>query len=417
MTVHDVGMARTARLVSDPPRPVTHSLEDPETLRLARRLVVFMPGGAEIASLVAQARKVLPMHAGADVVQRMASYNPDCFWAIARRDRFDVASPRGEGYVAFLMLNAMGLRQLIAGTFKASDPDLSLLTAQNEKPAGIYVWACYAPGNLAAGVPLAFQKVWSPLYRDVDLYTRSINVPAVRFVEGMGFRREAKLDGMIAPHLHVYRRSQPRPDELPLYDSYAPHASRSALSVGVARSIEDLLRINSIRGAVYMAEQECPYEEEFDGNDLCATHLLGFVGDEPAGCLRIRWFADFAKVERLAVRREFRGLGLAGQLVSAGVNLCRTKGYRRLYAHAQKRLLSFWDRFGFRAFEGGREFVFSDFDYVEIRLDTTPHPEAVTIGGDPYVILRPEGRWHRPGILERSAGRGASAPSIDGAAA
>ena len=36
----------------------------------------------------------------------------------------------------------------------------------------------------------------------------------------------------------------------------------------VARSFDDLMRVVSIRSAVYMAEQDCPYEEEFDGTSL-----------------------------------------------------------------------------------------------------------------------------------------------------
>ena len=72
---------------------------------------------------------------------------------------------------------------------------------------------------------------------------------------------------------------------------------RPRLSVTVARSLEDMMRVMTIRSAVYMAEQECPYDEEFDGNDFSATHLIGYVGNEPAACLRIRYFADFAKIE------------------------------------------------------------------------------------------------------------------------
>ena len=148
------------------------------------------------------------------------------------------------------------------------------------------------------------------------------------------------------------------------------------LSVTIARTFEDVMRVMTIRSAVYMAEQNCPYEEEFDGNDFSATHLIGYVGNEPAGCLRIRYFADFAKIERLAVRSEFRNTRLAFQLVRAGIELCRVKGYRRLYGHAQKRLLNFWARFGFRTFEGGRELVFSDFDYVEMVLDADAASEG-----------------------------------------
>jgi hypothetical protein len=55
---------------------------------------------------------------------------------------------------------------------------------------------------------------------------------------------------------------------------------------------------------------------------------------------------------------------------------------------------------------------FLDFDYVEIVLDTTPHPKAIAIGVDPYIMIRPEGRWPVPGILERSAIRPVTRPSV-----
>ena len=62
--------------------------------------------------------------------------------------------------------------------------------------------------------------------------------------------------------------------------------------------------------------------------------------------------------------------------------------------------------------EGGKKFVFSDFDYVEIVADIEPDPHPVAIGDDPYVIIRPEGRWHEPGILEQSSVREATNPSV-----
>ena len=74
--------------------------------------------------------------------------------------------------------------------------------------------------------------------------------------------------------------------------------------------------------------------------------------------------------------------------------------------------MNFWSRFGFRLFEGGRELVFSDFDYVEMVAEIDRHPDAISIGADPYVIIRPEGRWHIPGVLERSARREVTQPSV-----
>ena len=207
----------------------------------------------------------------------------------------------------------------------------------------------------------------------------------------------------------------PRAPQKPLYDSYTPEAAQGEIGVTLARNFEELLRVASIRAAVYIGEQECPYEEEFDGNDFAATHLLGYVGREPAGCLRVRYFADFAKIERLAIRVEFRKTRTAFHLVRAAFQLCRRKGYTRIYGHSQKRLVNFWSRFGFRVMEGGRDFTFSDFDYVEIVADVERDPEAITIGAgiDPYKIIRPEGRWDVPGILENSSSRPVTRPSVN----
>jgi predicted GNAT family N-acyltransferase len=204
----------------------------------------------------------------------------------------------------------------------------------------------------------------------------------------------------------------PREPQRPLYDSFLPDASADTIGVKFVRSLEDLSRVIAIRGAVYIGEQECPYDEEYDGNDLAATHLLGYVGQEPAGCLRVRYFADFAKIERLAIRAEFRKTRTAFQLVRAALQLCRKKGYTRAYGHSQKRLVNFWGRFGFRPMEGGKSFVFSDFDYVELVADLERDPDCVTLGVDPYVTIRPEGRWDVPGILENSASRPVTRPSV-----
>ncbi len=182
------------------------------------------------------------------------------------------------------------------------------------------------------------------------------------------------------------------------------------ITIRIARNLNDLMIVASIRSAVYLAEQDCPYEEEFDGNDLVAAHFIGFIDDEPVACLRARFFADFAKVERLAVRRQYRRSTIAFRLVRACVAFLKRKGYRRIYGQAQDRLVDFWARFGAKPLGHNRKLVFSDFSYTEMLLELEPDPRAITIDSDPYVIIRPEGDWDRPGILDRSSGRPASSP-------
>jgi predicted GNAT family N-acyltransferase len=181
-------------------------------------------------------------------------------------------------------------------------------------------------------------------------------------------------------------------------------------TIKIARTLNDLMIVASIRSAVYLAEQDCPFEEEFDGNDLVAVHLIGFVGNEPVACLRARFFADFAKVERLAVRHQYRRSMVAFKLVRECVTFLKRKGYRRIYGQAQDRLVDFWARFGAKPLAHNRKVVFSDFSYTEMLLELPPDPNAITIDSDPYVIIRPEGDWDRPGVLDQSTGRAVSSP-------
>jgi predicted GNAT family N-acyltransferase len=400
MTAHSLEFAT----LPHPTRQADHFLTSLDVTRLAKRTIVFTPTGVAVDSLVAMAARSIPGLADPGAVRRVLAHNPDCLWGIARCANYDPAQPVAEGFIGFLMLNAEGMRQLADGVLDRRAPDLALLAKQNERPAGIYTWAVYAPDGLVAAIPLILEKISSPLYAGVDLYAWASTPHGKQLTESLGFVLGAPLKGSFAPRLHHFARSPAPKTTRPPYDSYL--AGTRGESVTVARSLEDLTRVVSVRSAVYIAEQDCPYAEEFDGNDLSATHLIGYIDDEPAGCIRIRYFADFAKIERLAVRHEFRNSRLAFRLVKAAVAFASAKGYRRLYGHARTDLVRFWSLFGFRPLVAGKSFAFSDVSYVEMVRNGEPSPDCVGIGDDPYVLIRPEGRWHEPGILERSADRG-----------
>jgi len=376
--------------------------------RMAKNLVMFHPGASTVETLMAVARREIPGIADTDEVQRVVRHNPEYMFALTRKSKFNLQDPQGEGFIAMLPLNLLGLQHLALGTFNAGSPDFRLLAKLDEKPAGVYLWAVYAPGPLVAGMALFMQKMAAERYTGVDIYSRPNTDVGIRFNVGMGFTQGTTIAGIDAPNVWVF----PRKVAPPLYDSYQPGAAPGEIGVTVARTFEDLNRVFSIRSAVYIGEQECPYDEEYDGNDFAATHLLAYIGDEPVGCLRVRFFADFAKIERLAIRKEFRKTRAAFQLVRAGFKLCGAKGYTKIYGHSQVRLVNFWSRFGFRVPENARRFVFSDFDYVEIVADIERDPGAVTLAANPHTIIRPEGRWHKPGILEKSAARAVTSPSV-----
>jgi predicted GNAT family N-acyltransferase len=385
-----------------------HRLDELDAARVARHLVMFEPDEKVLDDLVAKARLTIPGLAPASEAIKVQRHNPICVMALARKSKFDPASPVGEGFIAILPLTKLGLQSLVLGQFDASCPDVRLIAKPNERPAGIYMWGVYGPGPLAAGMALFMEKMSSPQFAGVNLYSRPNTEVGVRFNQVLGFQRGTSVGGIEAPNVWIFSRKR----EVPLYDSYVRGAAKTEIGISVARTLEDFMRIAAVRNAVYIGEQECPYEEEYDGNDLSATHLIAYMGDEPVGCLRVRFFAEFAKFERMAIRKEFRKSRAAILLAQAGLKLARKKGYRRAYAHSQARLVGFWKHFGFSPLEGSKPFVFSDFDYVEIVADLEPDIDAIRLGGDPYVIIRPEGRWHRSGILDRSAVRDATNPSV-----
>jgi len=376
--------------------------------RLAKNIVMFQPSEEVVADLMAKARLSIPGLADTAEVIKALRHNPEYMIALARKSKFNRDRPDGEGFIALLPLNELGVQHLALNTFNAASPDTRLLAKANERPAGVYLWCVFAPGPLVAGMALFMEKMATPQYDGVDIYSRPNTEVGIRFNHGMGFVKGAKIGNIEAPNVWTFSRRK----EPPLYDSYIPGSGKQQVGVCVAHSFQDFAKVMAIRNSVYVGEQECPFDEEYDGNDFSATHLLAYIGDEPVGCLRLRFFADFAKFERMAIRKEYRKSRAAIHLARAGFKFCQKKGYRQVYGHIQERLVPFWSRFGFRVKENTRRFVFSDFEYVEIVADIERDPDAITIGIDPYVIIRPEGRWHVSGILERSSMRPASGPSV-----
>ncbi|MGD0144886.1 MAG: GNAT family N-acetyltransferase [Rhizomicrobium sp.] len=232
------------------------------------------------------------------------------------------------------------------------------------------------------------------LYRDVEVYAVAQTEAGLKSSKTRGFLPVESEGFALGGLMKLPMLKAPRPTP----------------RVIVAANAEHLNMVAFIRGATFGAEQHCPYFEEFDGNDHCAMHLIGMVENEPAATLRVRFFAGFAKLERLAVLQRFRQSGISTVLMHEAISICRRKGYVKLYGQSQERLVGFYGKHGFQPMHKNAPIVFSDHAYVEIEADITPCDEPITIKSDPYLIIRPEGRWDELGVLDRSAARPATNP-------
>jgi len=184
---------------------------------------------------------------------------------------------------------------------------------------------------------------------------------------------------------------------------------RGPVTVGLVRDENGFAKVRMVR-AVYIANQDCPYLEEMDGNDFCASHILAEVDGNPAGTIRLRWFAGFCKVERITVIPRFEGpqYGVVRAMAEFGLPIIAAKGYTRIVTHAQERLAGAWRRV-FRFLQPtGQTFAMSDHGYVVLAGDLRLEVPVIGEATDPLVMNRPEGAWDRPGVLDASAERPAT---------
>jgi predicted GNAT family N-acyltransferase len=107
----------------------------------------------------------------------------------------------------------------------------------------------------------------------------------------------------------------------------------------------DLETVFAIRREVFVVEQNCPPELEWEFEDE-SNHFLATVDGEPAGASRWRKTEKGYKLERFAVLKKFRGMGVGQELVETVLNdLPQDADY--VYMHAQIQAVSLYEKFNF----------------------------------------------------------------------
>lgn len=131
----------------------------------------------------------------------------------------------------------------------------------------------------------------------------------------------------------------------------------------------ELQEAYKIREVVFIGEQECPVEEEFDGFDEDSTHFVAYHEGKPVGCCRYRSTDKGIKLERFAVLQELRGKGVGKRLVQSAlgsIEAAKLPAGTLLYLHAQVPAMALYSRFGFDKI--GDMFSEAGLDHFEMRL-------------------------------------------------
>ncbi|GAM19305.1 hypothetical protein SAMD00019534_024800, partial [Acytostelium subglobosum LB1] len=114
--------------------------------------------------------------------------------------------------------------------------------------------------------------------------------------------------------------------------------------------------IRKIRYDVFVIEQQCPVEEEWDEHDAIATHYLLTDNGVPVACSRSRQYhlddgTDVVKLERFAVLKEHRGKKYGKVLVEETIKrvyeLNKDRNFPCYIINAQQYVEKFYEKLGF----------------------------------------------------------------------
>ncbi|MBK0381776.1 GNAT family N-acetyltransferase [Pedobacter sp. SD-b] len=112
-------------------------------------------------------------------------------------------------------------------------------------------------------------------------------------------------------------------------------------------SDDDLKKVYQIRTTVFVEEQNCPPELEWENEDV-STHFLATYDQQPAAACRWRETEKGFKLERFAVLPQFRGKGIATEMIKTVISdLPKKAGY--IYLHAQVTAMPLYQKSGFKA--------------------------------------------------------------------
>ena len=122
--------------------------------------------------------------------------------------------------------------------------------------------------------------------------------------------------------------------------------------------------LRAVRTPVFVEEQAVAPDFEWDELDAIAIHILAQLDNRPIACLRV---IDYHKIGRMAVLKEWRGLGLGAALLLEAVVVCKNYGSKIIHISAQMHAIGFYQQAGFKV--TSNEYCDVHIPHVDMQLD------------------------------------------------
>ncbi|MGM0123834.1 hypothetical protein IGI37_001208 [Enterococcus sp. AZ194] len=128
----------------------------------------------------------------------------------------------------------------------------------------------------------------------------------------------------------------------------------------------DALRI---RNQVFVAEQGVPSTREIDKDEAYAVHFVLYSDThEPMATVRLLPIEDNQmKLQRMAVKKEFRGQGLGKIVIAAAETFAKEQGFKKIKLGAQKNAIGFYHELAYQSY--GEPFMDAGIEHLSMEKE------------------------------------------------
>ena len=137
------------------------------------------------------------------------------------------------------------------------------------------------------------------------------------------------------------------------------------IDIKIATTNKDKERCFSVRREVFVKEQNISEKIEFDDTNFNATNFIATFKNKSIGTARYRFTDQGVKLERFAVLKSFRNLGVGKKLVDYILNIVRDEKF--IYLHAQESVVEFYAKLGFKKI--GSPFFEAEIPHQKMKYD------------------------------------------------
>ena len=139
------------------------------------------------------------------------------------------------------------------------------------------------------------------------------------------------------------------------------------LKIEIIYGLEGFEKAKEIRYRVFVQEQSVPKELEWDSFDKISHHLILYLNNTPVGTARLFTKENMSYIGRVAVLKEYRGMGYGRIIMKAIMEHAKNIGIKRIYLHSQTYIKDFYKKLGYK--EIGGEFIEAGIPHIEMFID------------------------------------------------